>query len=203
MFEHFAKPALEAVVQAQVEARLLRHGYIGTEHLLMGILREGSGIGSRVLDRLGIGLDAARSDVTRLIGLGPSEGDERDAEALQAIGIDLGEVRRRIEETFGPGALDRRVRRRRRMKWRTDPCAPIGHIPFTTKAKKVLQLSLREAIRLGHKDIGTEHILLGLVREQEGVAFRLLRDRGVAAGDIRRLVGEEVARGEDPPGRTG
>jgi ATP-dependent Clp protease ATP-binding subunit ClpA len=200
MFEHFTKTAREAVVQAQGEARVLHHNYIGTEHLLMGILREGSGIGSRVLDRLGIGLEAVRSDVVKLIGPGPADGNDRDAEALRAIGIDLDEVRRRIEETFGPGALDRGVRRRGRR--RTGRCEAVGGAPFTPKAKKVLQLSLREAIGLGHKYIGTEHILLGLVREHEGVAFELLRDRGVAEGTLRRLVREEVARGEDSPGRS-
>src|SRR6266540_3659545 len=116
MFERFTDRARESVVQAQVEARELRHGYIGTEHLLLGILRVGIDVGT------------ARADVVALIGE-PLETDENDAEALRAIGIDVEEVRRRIEETFGPGALDRRVRRRwgTRRRGRCDPVA--GHVP--------------------------------------------------------------------------
>jgi ATP-dependent Clp protease ATP-binding subunit ClpA len=201
MFERFTEPAREVVVLAQGEARTLRHGYIGTEHLLMGVLREGTGVGSRVLEGLGIGLETVRADVVNVIGRGPTQGEEQDAEALRAIGIDIDEVRRRIEEAFGPGALDRSVRGRRRRR-RAGRCSPVGHIPFTPKAKKVLQLSLREATALGHNYIGTEHILLGLVREHEGVASQLLRDRGAGERDVRRLVAEEIARGKDLPGRS-
>src|SRR6266511_3099292 len=144
MFERFTDRARESVVQAQVEARELRHGYIGTEHLLLGILRE---------------------------------------------------------ETFGPGALDRRVRPRWRSLGR-GRCAPIsGHIPFTPRAKKVLELSLREAVALGHNYIGTEHILLGLVREREGIAAQLLQNRGAGDREIRRLVAEEIGE-KGQPGRS-
>jgi ATP-dependent Clp protease ATP-binding subunit ClpA len=200
MFERFTQPAREVVVHAQVEARTLRHGYIGTEHILLGVLREESGVGARALARLGIDLGTARADVVRIVGEGPYEGHEKDAEALRAIGIDVEEVRRRVEEAFGPGALDRRVRRR----WgRRDRCAAVtGHIPFTPRAKKALELSLREAIALGHKYIGTEHILLGLLREGEGIAARVIEDRGGAEEDVRKLVMEEIARGKDPPSRS-
>ncbi len=200
MFERFTDRARESVVQAQVEARELRHGYIGTEHLLLGILREGTGVGARVLNGLGIDVGTARADVVALIGE-PLKTDENDAEALRAIGIDVEEVRRRIEETFGPGALDRRVRPRWRSLGR-GRCAPIsGHIPFTPRAKKVLELSLREAVALGHNYIGTEHILLGLVREREGIAAQLLQNRGAGDREIRRLVAEEIGE-KGQPGRS-
>ncbi len=201
MFERFTDRARECVVQAQVEAGELRHGYIGTEHLLLGILREGTGVGARVLNHLGIDVGKARAEVVALIGQGPLETDENDAEALRAIGIDVEEVRRRIEETFGPGALDRRVRPRWRRLGR-GRCAPIsGHIPFTPRAKKVLELSLREAVALGHNYIGTEHILLGLVREREGIAAQLLQNRGAGDREIRQLVAKEIGE-KGQPGRS-
>jgi len=200
LFERFTDPARDAVVLAQGEARLLRHNYIGSEHLLLGILREGTGLGARVLDRVGIDLDGARADITRVVGAGPTEEYDRDAEALRAIGIDVDEVRRRIEETFGPGALDRRPNRR---GWRRTRCEHgLGRIPFTPRAKKVLELSLREAIALGHGYIGTEHILLGLVREGEGVAAQILEGHGAHGREIRRLVMEEIERRRDHPGRS-
>jgi ATP-dependent Clp protease ATP-binding subunit ClpA len=207
MFERFTDRARESVVQAQGEARLLRHHYIGTEHLLLGILREGTGVGARVLDRLGIDLDSVRGDVVRIVGEGPADGYEKDAEALRAIGIDVAEIRRRIEEAFGPGALDRKVISRRRRR-RRDRCAPIsdaligGHIPFTPKAKKVLELALREALALGHKYIGTEHILLGLVREGEGIAASVMSERGATPQRVRNLVARAIDGGTGQPGRS-
>jgi hypothetical protein len=156
VFERFTDGAREAVVLAQDEARLLRHNYIGTEHLLLGILREGSGVAARVLQRLKVSLDDARSDVIRVIGEGTGGGGAEDAAALRAIGIDVEEVRRRVEEAFGPGALDRRPRRRSWKRTRCDQelghihASEPAHIPFTPRAKKVLELSLREARALGH-----------------------------------------------------
>jgi ATP-dependent Clp protease ATP-binding subunit ClpA len=171
MFERFTDPAREVLRAAQQEATDLRHGYLGTEHLLLGLLRQGEGAGARALGRLDIDLQAVRADVIREIGKGPVQGtSEKDAEALRAIGIDVEEVRRRIEETFGPGALDRRMQARRRPKrGRCEPSARFGGgLPFTPRAKKVLELSLREALHLGHSYIGTEHILLAIVRERPG-----------------------------------
>jgi hypothetical protein len=104
MFERFTEPARRAVVDAQEEAGDLRHGYIGTEHILLGLLRDPSGVAKRALDRLGIERGAVRSDVVRLVGEGPPIGfGEHDAEVLRSIGIDLDEVRRRLEEAFGAG----------------------------------------------------------------------------------------------------
>jgi ATP-dependent Clp protease ATP-binding subunit ClpA len=204
VFERFTRPAREAVVHAQIEARSLRHGYIGTEHLLLGVLTEESGAGARALARIGMDLETARAEVVRIVGEGPYEGYEKDAEALRAIGIDVEEIRRRVEEAFGPGALDRRIRRRwgRRRRGRCEPVVPVvGPIPFTPRAKKVLELSLREAVGLGDSHIGTEHIFLGLLREGEGIAATLIEQRA-GEGDVRKLVVEEIARGKDPPSRS-
>jgi ATP-dependent Clp protease ATP-binding subunit ClpA len=209
MFERFTERARNVVVHAQGEARDLGHGYIGTEHLLLGLLREPSGVARRALDRLGIERDAVRSDVVRLVGEGPPiRLEEQDAEALRSIGIDLEEVRRRLEEAFGTGALERwdRVRRGWRRRGRCETVAGhvpfAGHIPFTPRAKKVLELSLREARQLGHGYIGTEHILLGLVREREGLAARILAQRGASEQRVRMVVIDELARGGGLPGRS-
>ena len=126
------------VVLAQEEARLLNHNYIGTEHLLLGLIREGHGVAARALEQLGISLEAVRS---------------------------------RVEEIIGHGGA-----------------APSGHIPFTPRAKKVLELSLREALQLGHNYIGTEHILLGLIREGEGVAAQVLARMGADLSQVRQEV---------------
>ena len=128
MFERFTTGAREVVVLAQDEARRLRHNYLGTEHLLLGLLREQGGVGRQALDRLGVELDDARFDVVRIIGAGRDHA-EGDADALRSIGIDLDEVRRRVEETFGPGALER-VRAGRPGR-RARSCAAIsGPAPF-------------------------------------------------------------------------
>src|SRR6187401_3034967 len=138
LFERFTERARQVVVLAQDEARALKHNYIGTEHILLGLLREEEGIAARVLERLGMTLEDAQAEVERSIGRG---------EAL-----------------------------------------PTGQIPFTPRGKKVLELSLREAIALGHNYIGTEHILLGLVRENEGVAARILLDFEADAEKIRNEI---------------
>ena len=138
MFERFTERARQVVVLAQDEARALRHNYIGTEHLLLGLLREEEGLAARVLDTLYVTVDEVRAQVARIVG----PGDEVTS----------------------------------------------GQIPFTPRAKKVLELSLREAISLRHNYIGTEHILLGLVRENEGVAARILLDFDADAEKIRNEV---------------
>ena len=153
MFERFTERARQVVVLAQEEARALKHNYIGTEHILLGLLREEEGIAARVLESLRVTLEDVRAQVAEIIG----QGDE----------------------------------------------LAIGQIPFTPRAKKVLELSLREAISLGHNWIGTEHVLLGLVREREGVASRILLDLGVTADAVRDAVirqlsgmGQRVERSE-------
>ena len=138
MFERFTDRARHVVVLAQEEARLLDHNYIGTEHILLGLIHEGEGVAARALESLGISLEAVRSQVEAIIGQGGS--------------------------------------------------SPSGHIPFTPRAKKVLELSLREALQLGHNYIGTEHILLGLIREGEGVAAQVLVKLGADLNRVRQQV---------------
>ncbi len=138
MFERFTDRARRVVVLAQEEARMLNHNYIGTEHILLGLIHEGEGVAAKALESLGISLEAVRQQVEEIIGQGQQ--------------------------------------------------APSGHIPFTPRAKKVLELSLREALQLGHNYIGTEHILLGLIREGEGVAAQVLVRLGADLNRVRQQV---------------
>ena len=138
MFERFTDRARRVVVLAQEEARMLSHNYIGTEHILLGLIHEGEGVAAKALESLDISLEAVRAQVEEIIGQGQQ--------------------------------------------------APSGHIPFTPRAKKVLELSLREALQLGHSYIGTEHILLGLIREGEGVAAQVLQKLGADLNRVRQQV---------------
>ena len=138
MFERFTDRARRVAILAQEEARMLHHNYIGTEHILLGLIREGEGVAAKALESLGISLEAVRQQVEAITGQGQQ--------------------------------------------------APSGHIPFTPRAKNVLELSLREALQLGHNYIGTEHILLGLIREGEGVAAQVLVKLGADPGRIRQQV---------------
>ena len=140
MFERFTDRSRRVVVLAQEEARMLNHGYIGTEHILLGLLREGDGVAARTLESLGISLDA---------------------------------VRQQVEEVIGRGQQ-----------------APSGHIPFTPRAKRVLELSLRESLQLGQGYIGPEHILLGLIRESGGVAAQVMVKLGADLNRVRPRVVE-------------
>ena len=157
MFERFTDRARRVVVLAQEEARLLNHSYIGTEHILLGLIHEGEGVAAKALESLSISLEAVRAQVEEIIGQGGS--------------------------------------------------SPSGHIPFTPRAKKVLELSLREALQLGHNYIGTEHILLGLLREGEGVATQVLVKLGADLGKVRQQVIQllsgyqgPASKGEAPSG---
>jgi ATP-dependent Clp protease ATP-binding subunit ClpA len=180
VFERFTASARTAVIGAQAEARNLRHGYIGTEHLLFGIA-DGPGVAAQLLSDFGIERTSIRARIIAIVGQGGSGG--LDADALRSIGIDLEEVRRHVEETFGPGALEaarwERDRPRRRLWKRRSQCAGGGHIPFTPRAKKVLELSLRESLQLKDNFIGTEHVLLGILREGQGVAAMILAEQGL------------------------
>jgi ATP-dependent Clp protease ATP-binding subunit ClpA len=175
MFERFTQGARRAVVVAQDEAAGLAHHWIGTEHLLLGLLAD-----DREAARLrpfGLTADGVRAEVVRAIGRGEPG---LDPEALATLGIDLDEVRRRVESTFGPGALSGRGGRRG------------GQPPFTRRAKKALELALREAVHAGDREIRAEHLLLGLLREGDGVGARLLAAHGVTAAALRgddRLAG--------------
>jgi ATP-dependent Clp protease ATP-binding subunit ClpC len=155
VFERFTDRARHVVVYAQEEARMLNHDYIGTEHILLGLIREGEGVAAR---------------------------------ALESMNISLGAARTRVQEIIGQGS---------------EP--PTGHIPFTPRGKKVLELALREALQMGHNYIGTEHILLGLIREGEGVGAQVLQELGAGLDRVRQTViqllsgytaGEAAAGGE-------
>ncbi|WP_432512737.1 Clp protease N-terminal domain-containing protein [Kineococcus sp. SYSU DK001] len=167
MFERFTRNARTAVITAQEEARQLRHHRIGEEHVLLGCLATPS-VAERILTGAGADLTTVREVVRRD---GPPDDD---AEALRSLGIDLEEVRRRAEASFGPGALDR-APRRRRLFGRGLP----GHVPFDRSGKKVLEDSLRVALSLRHNYIGTEHVLLAMLGHTEGRAVRVLREAGV------------------------
>ena len=142
MFERFTDRARRVVVLAQDEARALNHNYIGTEHLLLGLIHEGEGVAAKALESMDISLDAVRSQVIEIIGEGQS--------------------------------------------------APTGHIPFTPRGKKVFELSMREALQLGHNYIGTEHLLLGLITEGEGVAAKALEMTEVKGDAVRTCVIEII-----------
>ncbi|MBC7373182.1 MAG: ATP-dependent Clp protease ATP-binding subunit [Frankiales bacterium] len=155
MFERFTDRARRVVVLAQEEARMLNHNYIGTEHILLGLIHEGEGVAAKALESLGISLEGVRNQVEEIIGQGQQ--------------------------------------------------APSGHIPFTPRAKKVLELSLREALQLGHNYIGTEHILLGLIREGEGVAAQVLVKLGADLNRVRQQVIQLLSgyQGKETAGASG
>jgi len=152
MLERFTDRARRAVALAQEEARMLNHGYIGTEHILLGLIHESDGAAAKALESLGISLDAVRQQVEAIIGQGQH--------------------------------------------------APSGHIPFTPRAKKVLQLSLREAEQFGHDYIGTEHILLGLLREGHGVAAQVLVKLGADRDRVRQQVIQLISGQQPQPVRA-
>src|SRR5215218_3140702 len=151
MFERFTDRARRVIVLAQEEARYLDHNYIGTDHILLGLIHEGEGVAAQSLTQLGVSLEAVRAEVEETIGRGPE--------------------------------------------------APTGHIPFTPRAKKVLELSLREALELGHSYIGTEHILLGLLREGQGIGAQVLVKLGAGRDQVRQVVVQLLAgyAGGTPP----
>jgi ATP-dependent Clp protease ATP-binding subunit ClpA len=207
MFERFSDSARAIVRGAHDEARELHHPRIGTEHLLLAMLRPEHGLAAKVLAEAGV----TRAEV--LAGIDQWVGERRrfgpdDADALRSIGIDLDAVVQAIEQSFGPYALDaspdaarshrlrpRHVLRHRRGS-RTAPARrPTGrHIPFAARSKKALELSLRESLRLKHKYIGSEHLLLGLIREGEGLAARILVDSGHSLEDLRGRVLAALAK---------
>ncbi len=171
MFERFTSEARETVVLAQDEARVLRHDRVGTEHLLLALLRLDTPT-TAVLRRHGLDRDEVAEAVAAHLGSA-----DLDAEALRTLGIDLDAVRDVAEATFGPGALDAPRRGRQ-------PRSP-AHIPFSSRAKKVLELSLREALAMRARTITDGHIVLGLLREGHGLAAKVLHDRGVDLPALR------------------
>jgi ATP-dependent Clp protease ATP-binding subunit ClpA len=191
MFERFTQAAREVVVRAQQEARSLGHPWVGTEHLLLGVLAQPDAPGVRALAELGVTLDTARAAVGQMVGIGGLGAG--DADALRTLGIDLDEVRNRVEAAFGPGALDRPPphRAQRRLPWRRGRCQPgdlAGHLPFMPRAKRALERSLREALALGDRHIGVDHILLGLLDPKGNMAVELLRHLGADPEAVRARV---------------
>ena len=173
MFERFTREARQTVVQAQAEAAALHHPRIGTEHLLLGLVGQEGTPTSAVLARHGLTRETVLESVSTLVG-------DLDAEALTTLGIDLDAVRERVESAFGPGALDDPAGRR--------GAPATGHLPLSPRAKKVLELSLREALALKHRHIADGHIALGLLREGEGLAMKVLHDRGIDPVELRHEI---------------
>jgi ATP-dependent Clp protease ATP-binding subunit ClpA len=195
MFERFTATARQAVVCGQQEARGLGHCWVGTEHLLLGVLAQRDAPGVSALTELGVTLDTGREALGRVVGgaaLGAS-----DSEALRTLGIDLGEVRTRVEAVFGPGALDRPPHQgsRRRLRWRRcRPGDPSGHLPFMPRAKRALERALDEARALGDRHIGVEHILLGLLDPKGNMAVELLRYLGTDPRVVRACVLDSLGK---------
>jgi ATP-dependent Clp protease ATP-binding subunit ClpA len=193
MFERFTPAARQVVVRAQEEARTFGHPWLGTEHLSLGVLAEPQASRVSVLTDLGVTLDTGRAALRRLVGLGRGGLGESDAEALRALGIDLDEVRTRVEASFGPGALDHPPRRqlRRRRPWRRGRCEPAevtGCLPVMPRAKRALERAQREAVALGNQYIGVEHVLLGLLDPKSNTAVELLRHLDTDPAAIRARV---------------
>jgi ATP-dependent Clp protease ATP-binding subunit ClpA len=187
MFERFTEAARDVVVRAQEEARAYGHAWLGTEHLLLGVLAQPEAPGVSALRELGVTLEAARAALSQVVGTGGL--GTGDADALRTLGIDLDEVREHVEAAFGAGALDQppphRCRPRRR---RCEPANRTGHIPFMPPAKRALERSLREALALGDQNIGVEHVLLGLLDPKGNMAVELLRHSGARPEAVRACV---------------
>jgi ATP-dependent Clp protease ATP-binding subunit ClpA len=184
MFERFTTAAREVVVSAQHEREEFGHPYVGTEHLLLGLLNEGAGGAYAVLRRAGLNRIQVREDVRKMLRQGPL--GDADAEALKAIGIDLEEVRSKVEASFGPGALQVPPLPRRGFFQRQ------GN--FSPRAKKALELALREAIRLHQGSLGPEHLLLGLIRGGDGLAVKIMVDYGIDLKTLRDQAEAELKR---------
>ncbi|MET8626503.1 Clp protease N-terminal domain-containing protein [Kitasatospora sp. NPDC004669] len=188
MFERFTDAARQVVVTAQQEARGLRHGYIGTEHLLLAILARPEDPAAAVLTGVGLDHGTALQAVRRLLG----EGGQ--AQALASIGVDLDAVREAVESVFGEGALEAPPEGEpKRRGWFRSGGAAGGRIPFTARAKKALELSLRESLRMKSGEIAVGHLLLGVLREGEGLGARVIADHGLDPAAVRQAVEAELA----------
>lgn len=190
MFERFTKPARAVVIGAQSHARQLGHRRIGTEHLLLALTSDGGGA-TDLLGEAGVTTQRVQTAIERELASNDQALSDEDAAALRAIGVDLDEVKSRLEEHFGPVPLAPPPEPekswfglRRRYVARGEPRG--GYIPFSPLAKKVLELSLREALRLKQNFIGPEHILLGLLRDNAGLGAKVLAEAGVDVDDLRR-----------------
>ncbi|MET8091760.1 Clp protease N-terminal domain-containing protein [Micromonospora sp. NPDC005220] len=186
MFERFTDRARDVVRRALEEARAEGQRPVGTEHLLLALLADDAGLASRVLADAGVRADDLRERIHRHTASGGAGLGDADAAALREIGIDLAAIVARIEESFGPDALREAVPAPR-SRWGRRRRRYLGG-PFSPRSKKALELSLREALRLHHRHIGTEHILLGVLREGQGLGALVLTESGVDLDDLRRRV---------------
>lgn len=200
MFERFTYAARDAVKRARAESLSLQHPLVGTEHVLLALLLGDPDRMAPLLDTPAVTAETVRREIVRRVGVGPGPGpgtEADDAAALRAIGIDIELVRRTIEAKFGPGALQlpppgpprRRGLLRRRSR------RPSSRGIFSDRAKKALELSLREAMHLKHRHIGPEHILLGILREGQGLGAQILYEAGV---DLERVRARTVAALQHP-----
>ena len=171
MFHRFTQVACQVVVHGQEEARSFGHSWVGTEHLLLGVLTQSGSPAVSAPGDIGVTLATCRAALGQIVGRGRL--DVSDAEALHTLGIDLDQVRNRVEAAFGAGAPDRPPERSRRhgFRWRRGRCeAGSGDLVFMPRAKRALQRSLHEATGLGDRQIGAEHILLGLLDPKGNIA---------------------------------
>jgi ATP-dependent Clp protease ATP-binding subunit ClpA len=188
VFERFTARARAVLVTAQSEALGLGHNFIGTEHFLVALVSVGDGVAFKVLSGMQISDDSIRAAIVRRVGRGPGTAGPvtLDAEALAAIGVDLDAVTAAVEDTFGKGALEGAMLRNLPKRKRRDG----PH--FTPRSKKLLELSLREALSIGHSYIGTEHLLLALTRMKEGVGYEILEELRPPGVAVREKVIEEL-----------
>jgi ATP-dependent Clp protease ATP-binding subunit ClpA len=223
MFERFT-PAARNVLQKAVDAaRELQHPAVGTEHLLLGMTDPASGATAEILREAAVDRERVVAEIGRLRANPPAFRNLADAEALRSIGIDLDAVIAAVEQSFGPGALYpalcpappprrltlrvrlRRLRpsflRRRLVRWRnrrrdarSGAGVPVGALPFVPSTKEVLELSLRESLRLQHDHVGSEHLLLGLLREGNGLAAHILVRAGLTIADLRERTLRSLGR---------
>jgi ATP-dependent Clp protease ATP-binding subunit ClpA len=185
MFERFTTAARAVVIDAQQQAQTLHHREIRPDHLLLGVLGDDTSVSAGVLRDLGVNRESLLKEVASL--------GVADDEALRTIGIDLSAVREQAEAAFGPGALDRPRPRRGGLLRRVLPTGG-DHIPFTSAAKRALEQSLRQAIALQHKSLTTDHILLGLLAEDDDPAARTLAHLKVDPAEVRSRVRDQLQR---------
>lgn len=191
VFERFTEDGREVVVRAQEHARQLRHDWVGCEHILLGVAGSRSPVAALFRDR---GAQPQALEDVIAAWIGPGRGDNDDKVALAALGIDLDQVRHAVEATFGSGAFEvasarRRRGLRRRLRPRRTPCRTMtGGLPFTPRAKRCLELSLRESLRLKHGSIGVEHIALALLAKDDTAAWKVLLRLGVDPPELRRAI---------------
>ncbi|MDI6101498.1 Clp protease N-terminal domain-containing protein [Actinoplanes sp. NEAU-A12] len=200
MFERFTKAARAVVMGAQAQARELGHQSIGTEHTLLALVSDENGPVTATLRSVGVDRAYVREAIIQHVGdrsetAAVVDRDAEDAAALKSIGIDLDAVRAAIEENFGAGALHlpRPAPKKKGIFGRLASAG--GHVPFSSRNKKVLELSLREALRLKHNFIAPEHIMLGILREGRGLAALILAERGVDFDALR----DDLARSLNTP----